>query len=72
MNFFLLVLEVPLNFSSDIIYKYSKLSKALFEKNLKLILSERSIQIIFGLDFGLFLAKVSLSQKNKTVKEICL
>lgn len=53
LNFFLLVLGVLFNFTTDIIHKYSRFSKSLPEKILKLILSEGSSLIIF--DLGLVL-----------------
>lgn len=58
MNFFLLILEVSFNFIPEIIYKRSRFSKALSEKDFKFVLSKKSGFITYNPGFILLLVEV--------------
>lgn len=72
MNFFLLVLGLPLNLSLDISYKHCGISKILLEKNLKFIPSKRSGTIVFNLNLVLLPAEVDLISEEQSRKRDAL
>lgn len=58
LYFFLLILEVSLNFILDIVYKHSRFSKIVSKKSLKFVLGKRNGPITF--DLGLILLPVKI------------
>lgn len=60
LNFFLLVLGIPLDFGPDAGHKSGRFSKILYRKSLKFVLSKKNDAIAFNLDFVLLPAEVDL------------
>lgn len=58
LYFFLLVLEISLNFCLDIGHKRDKFSKILLEKDLKFILNKGDGTVMFNLSLVLLLVEV--------------
>lgn len=64
-----MVLEIILNFCSDVSHKKGEFSEILSEKDLKFILSKKSNIIAFNLSLVLLLAKVDLVTEEKSCKK---
>lgn len=64
-----MVLEIILNFCSDVSHKKGEFSEILSEKDFKFILSKKSNIIAFNLSLVLLLAKVDLVTEEKSCKK---
>lgn len=63
-----MVLKVFFNLSSDIIHKYSRLSKILLEKSLKLVLYGVCGLVMFDLGLVLLPAEIDLISEEQSCK----
>lgn len=68
LNFFLLILEISLDFSLDAGYKSRKFSKSLLEKNLKFIPIGRKSTIIFNLGLVFLPVEIDFISKKQGCK----
>lgn len=69
LYFFLLILEIPLNFSPDIGYKQDRFSKALLKKSYEFVLNKKDGFIAFNLGFVLLLAKINSILEKQSYKK---
>lgn len=60
LNFFLLVLRISLNLSSDTSHEESRFSKVFLEKSFKFVSNKRDGTIAFNMDLTLLPAEVDL------------
>lgn len=68
LNFFLLILEISLDFSLDAGYKSREFSKSLLEKNLKFIPIGRKSTIIFNLGLVFLPVEIDFISKKQGCK----
>lgn len=69
MYFFLLVLQVAFDFTSDVINKYGAFFKTLLEKDFEFVLSKKSNPVLLNLSFMLLPAKLDSISKKKIYKK---
>lgn len=72
LNFFLLVLRIPLDFSLNADQKGSKFSKTFLDKSLGFVSSKEDGIITFNMDFVLLSAEVDPILKEKSNKKDAL
>lgn len=72
LHFFLLLLRVLFNSTSNIVYKCNEFFKDLSKKSFELILDKKSGLILFFLCFIFLLSKNNFVRENKTTKNIYL
>lgn len=71
MCFYLLVLNIYLNFYLDISYKQDRFFDVLVKKNFEFVIYKKNDIVLFNLSLVLLLAKVnSISKKQKLKKNI--
>lgn len=69
LYFFLLVLEISLNFKPDTGHKHNRFSKTLLKKDFKFVLSRRDNTIVFNLSFILLLIQNNPNLKEQSYKK---
>lgn len=72
LNFFLLILKIFFNLTSDVIYKNRRLLKTFLEKNFKFVLYEGGNSVLFNLSLVLLPVKIEFFWRNKVGKDMHL
>lgn len=68
LNFLLLVLRIPLNFSPNTSHKYNEFFKTLSEKDFEFFPNRENGNVIFNLSFVLLTAKIDFVIKEQNYK----